>query len=136
MPNISAQRGISLVELLIVTTTIGFLAILIAAIPNAITSVTKSQHRSLARNIASKQINYLRQQGFANLANGSSSFTDLDLEKLPQSSALQEISNCPVEVCTNNESVKSVQVTVAWVDSGATQSATLSTLVGLGGIGQ
>ena len=132
----SAQQGISLVETLIVIATISILVVLIASVSSSVATIGKTRSSSLAKDIASRELDYLRKIGYANLANGNNTFTDSDLSRLPFGTGKYEISDCPVTVCTKGEKTKQVKVTINWVEQGNTKTAELMTLVGEGGIGQ
>jgi type II secretory pathway pseudopilin PulG len=136
MNKISKQMGVTLIEILIVLATIAVVAILIGSLPNAISSVTKSSHRSIAKDIAGKQINYLRQVGYTNLTDGTVPFTDSGMERLYGSSGYHQIEDCPDEICPNNELIKLIKVVVNWREGSASESVQLTTLVASGGIGQ
>ncbi len=130
------QKGVSLVEILIVLSIVGVLALLIASLPNAISSITKSRSRSNAKNIANKQINLLRQIGYANLTNGESAFTDSDLSTMLNPHAKYQVEDCPMTICQSGELLKQVKVIVDWSENNTKQQVELITLVGTGGVGQ
>lgn len=130
------EKGASFVELILVVAAVGFLALLINSIPSAISSISRSRHTSIAREIASKEMDYLRKQTYANLPNGENSFSDTALTSLPLSSASYVIESCSSEICQNEENAKQVKVKVSWSESGDNKSVELATIVGEGGIGQ
>lgn len=130
------QRGVSLVELILVIAAVAFLILLLANLPSAISSITKSQHASLARNIVNKQTDYLRKQTYANLANGTNFFSDSALSSLPHPTASYKVEDCPPAVCSNSENLKQITVTVLWTENGDNKSIEVVTLVGEGGLGQ
>lgn len=123
-------------EVVLVITVVAFLALIIASLPQSVSSINKNRHASIARDIAGKQVDYLRKQTYANLANGTTSFSDQNLTGLPQGAALYEVVDCPEEVCTSLENVKKVTVKVEWNESGDLKKVELVTLVGEGGLGQ
>ena len=129
------EKGVSLVELVLVVAAVGFLALLVSNLPSSISSINKSRHASLARDIAGKQMDYLRRQTYANLSEGTESFFDSSLNNLPGALATYEIEECPLEVCLDQESAKEVKVKVIWNESGDSKSVELVTIVGEGGIG-
>lgn len=131
-----SQSGFSLVELLLIIATIGFLGLLVANLPSAMSSITKSRHASVAREIASKQIENLRKQSYENLLNSTNTFTDSNLSNLPGGSANYQIADCPEAVCTLDENAKEIKVTVAWVESGENKSVELTTMISEGGLVQ
>lgn len=130
------EKGVSLVELVLVVAAVAFLALLINNLPSALSSINRSRHASLAREVVSRQIDYLRKQSYGNLSNGSSSFTDSGLVSLPSSSASYEIEDCSPEICTNQEAVKRVRVTVGWNESGDAKTVEVTTFIGEGGLAQ
>lgn len=131
-----AQKGISLLEVLIVITTISFLGILLANIPATISAISRSRHYSIAKEIAARKIDELRKTTYSNLANGTNSFADTDLAKLQSSSASWVVINCPTTICSSSEPAKQVSVTVSWFEGSEAKSVQLTTLVGEGGVGQ
>lgn len=130
------EHGFSLIESLLVVVIIGSIVFLIANIPNALMLNSKSNHLSLAREIAAKQIEEKRAISFANLANDSSPIFDNRISLLPQGSGTTVVEDCSSVICTNNESMKQITVTVFWKDNNKAQVITLKTLIGEGGINQ
>lgn len=130
------QKGISIIELVLVVAAVSFLALLINNLPASISAINKSRHTSIAKNVANKQMEYLRSRSFTNLANGTNPFSNTELSKLPESAAQYLVEDCPGTVCTNTENAKKVTVSVSWKEAGETKSVELVTLVGEGGIGQ
>lgn len=133
------EHGVSLIELVLVVATVIFLALLINNFPSSIASINKSKHSSIARDIVGKQLDALRRQKYADLNNtleGGVSFTDSGLYALPSSSAVYEINDCPVSVCSNNENIKEVKVRVKWKENSQDETVELSTLIAEGGITQ
>lgn len=132
------QAGVSMVELVIVTGAVIFLGLLVMSLPSSISSINRSRHTSIAKDISNRQIEQLRKQPFEDLAKGASPFTDLSLSSLNQGTATYEVSDCPFTVCTEEQStkIKQVKVTVSWNESGDSKKIEMVTLVGEGGIGQ
>lgn len=130
----SSQGGISLIELLLVVVSVGFLALLIANLPSSMSAINQSRHASLAREIASKEIDYLRRQTYTNLANSSSNFTDSSLTALPNPLATYEVTDCPLSICTHNERAKQVRVKVSWVESGVNKNVQLTSIIAESGL--
>lgn len=130
------ERGVSLVELVLVVAAVGFLALLVNNLPSSISSINKSRHASLARDVAGKQIEYLRRQTYTNLSLGTESFYDSGLSNLPGALATYEVEVCSPEICPNQEEVKEVRVKVYWNESGDNKSVELTTIIGEGGLGQ
>lgn len=130
------QRGVSLIESLLVIVIIGSIVFLIASLPNSLMLVGKSRHISLAREIAVKQIEDKRNINYSNLVNDNSVITDSRLGLLPMGSGTVEVLDCDPSVCSNGEHTKQVTVTVFWKDNDKTQTIILKTMIGEGGINQ
>lgn len=130
------EKGVSLIESLLVVVVIGSVVFLIANIPNALMLIGKSRHVSLAREIAVKQIEDKRTINYVNLVNDDSPILDTRLGLLPQGSGTVVVGDCPPAICTNGEHVKQVTVTVTWQDNNKSQVITLKTMIGEGGINQ
>lgn len=130
------EKGISLIELILVVVAVGVLALLVSSLPSSIQSIRHSGNTSLAREIASKELDAFRKQPYANLSNGTNNFTDASLAKLPSPTAEYEIEDCPSEICTSGEEAKTIKVKISWIESGVVKKLELSTLVAEGGLGQ
>lgn len=130
------EKGISLVESLLVVVILGVIVLLMANIPNSLMLISKSKHLSLAREIAVKQIEDKRAISYANLTNDSSQVIDSRLSLLPQGVGTVEVEDCDSAICTNGERVKQVTVTLNWQDNNKTQEISLKTMIGEGGINQ
>lgn len=130
------QRGVSLIEALLVIVIVGSLVFLLANLPNALGLISKSKHLSLAREIAVKQIEDKRSINYSNLVNDNSPIADSRLSLLPQGSGVIEVTDCDPQICTNGENIKQVQVEVSWKDNNKTQKITLKTMIGKEGINQ
>lgn len=130
------EKGVSLIESLLVVVVIGTLVFLLANIPNALSLVGKSRHLSLAREIATKQIEDKRNISYINLVNDSSPINDTRIGLLPQGTGLVAVEDCNPMVCTSGEHIKLVTVTVNWQDNNKAQNLTFKTMVGDGGINQ
>lgn len=130
----SDQTGFSLVEILLVITIVGFIALLVSNLPYSIRLNSASNHQSIAKLIVAKQVEDLRAKTYANLANGTSAISDSRLSTLPQASGSIIISDCPIAICANGEHLKQVSVTVSWHENTYTQSAQLDTFIGEGGL--
>ena len=131
------ERGISLVEIVVVVGAVVFLGFLIASLPQAIASITKNRHASLAKDIVNQEVDRLRKQTYANLANGTSTFVDTRTDSLAGAAAVYEITDCPEVVCgPEGLELKQVKVLVSWNESGDNKKVEMTTLVGEGGLGQ
>lgn len=128
------EKGVSLVESLLVVVVVAVMVFLMANLPNAMNLINKSKHLSLAREIASKQIEDKRSLSFTNLANDSADISDSRISLLPGGSGSVVVADCEVQVCTNGEHVKQITVTVNWNDNNKQQTITLKTLIGEGGL--
>src|SRR5687768_2569747 len=107
------QRGNTLVEALMVIVVIGLVVYLLASIPNAMRLVNQSKHISLAREIASKQIEDKRSVSFTNLVNDTQAITDPRINLLPKGQGNVVVADCDPTICTNSENIKTVTVTVS-----------------------
>lgn len=135
--------GFSLIESLLIITFAGIIVILLANLPNAMNLVNKSNHLSLAREIASKQIEDKRSLSYINLVPDTINLISSNEPRmglLPSGSGTITVSNCdPVinsQYCPNNENIKIVTVTVNWKDNNKNQTISLNTFIGEGGINQ
>lgn len=130
------ERGISLIELILVIVAVIVLAFIVSSLPSSIQSIRNSGNTSLAREIASKQLDFFRKQPYSNLSNGTNSFTDASLSKLPFPAAEYEIDDCPTTICTAGEEAKQIKIKITWKESGITKNIELETLIADGGLGQ
>lgn len=128
------QDGISLIEIVVTMMVIGFVILLITNVPQAIRLITNSNHESLAKDIVSKQIEDLRNQGYSLLSNGTTTINDSRLNQLPTSSSSVIVSSCSVAICPNNEHTKQVEVKVTWSDQGKIGNVDVYTLISEGGL--
>lgn len=130
------EKGFSLIESLLVVVIIGSAVLLIANIPNALMLIGKSRHVSLAREIAVKQVEDKRTINYSNLVNDNSPISDTRLNLLPQGNGTVEVADCDPSICTQGENIKSVMVIVNWQYNGKSQTVSLKTMIGEGGINQ
>lgn len=129
------QKGVTLVELLLIIVAVGFLVVLLASIPNSLNLVAKSRHVSLAREVLISQIEDQRTLQYANLGSGTTNISDTRLTSLPAGSGTILIEDCdPINICKNNEVAKQVTVTVLWKDGGKDQKLELKTIIAQGGL--
>lgn len=128
------QQGNSLIESLLVIVMVGIIVILMSNLPNAINLMNKSKHISLAREIATKQIEDKRSISFTNLVNENSSISDSRLPFLPNGSGSVVVQDCNAQICTNSEDIKQVIVTINWIEFNKSQSVSLNTFIGQGGL--
>lgn len=130
------QKGVSLVESLLIVVIISTIVFLMANLPNAMGLITKSKHLSLAREIATKAIEDKRATSYINLVNGTNAISDLRLNLLPSSSGQVEVSDCDPGICTNSEHIKKIKVIVNWKNNNKDQTVVLETFIGEGGLNQ
>ena len=136
MKGFSLTRGFSLIEYLLAIAMVGIIIILMANLPNAMGLMNKSKHLSLGREIAAKQIEDKRAVSFANLANDNSAIVDSRINLLPGGSGTVIVEDCDPTICTDEENIKQVTVTVNWQDNNKTQTVSLKTFIGEGGLNQ
>ena len=130
------QRGVSLIESLLVIVIVASIVFLMANLPNALALVSKSKHLSLAREIALKQLEDKRMLNYDNLVNDNSPIVDSRLSLLPQGNGAVIVEDCDLQICTNGESVKQVTTTINWKDNNKAQTVTLKTMISKGGLNQ
>lgn len=134
---LNSDKGVSLIELVVVIATVSSIVFLMANIPNSLGLITKSKNLSLAREIGTKQLEDIRVTNYLNLVlDDPVPISDQRLTLLPQGKGSVLIKACPLEICTNGESLKQVSVTVEWQENNKNQKITLKTLLGEGGLGQ
>lgn len=132
----SNEKGASFIEVILVVLTLGFIVILMAALPNALGLIAKSRHVDIAREIAAKQIEDKRAVSFVNLVNGTTTISDSRLSLLPEGIGQVEVLNCDPQICTNSEPIKTIKVTVNWKELSKTQTVSWETFIGEGGLNQ
>jgi type II secretory pathway pseudopilin PulG len=120
--------------MLIVIAIVGFLIILIAAIPNSIRLISRARHQSLVREIINKALETKRSIGYINLANGIQAINDQRLSSLPDGTGETLIEDCDALICTEDEDVKKVTVTINWNEAGSTKEETMVTFISDGGL--
>lgn len=130
------EKGVSLIETILVVLAIGFIVTLMANIPNALSLITKSRHISLAKEIAAKQIEDERAISYVNLTNGTTPVDDPRLSTLPAGAGTTLVEDCNNQICTSSELVKHIVVTITWTDISKKQQINLETFIGEGGINQ
>ena len=134
------SKGYTLIELLLVIVIIGASVFLIASLPNALGLVTLSRHLSLAREIATKQIEDKRAISYGNLTSDNPAdppvISDSRLSLLPKSNGTTLVEDCNLSLCPNGEHIKQVTVTISWKENNKSQTLKLKTLIGEGGVNQ
>ena len=131
---IKTQQGFSLIEVVLVVMIVGLTLVLFSNLPNSLNLIGISDHTSLAKDIATKQIEFERLRGFSVLVDGTSSISDPRIANLPTGSATSVVEPCPSDIYKKNESIKKVTVTVSWQDKGQPKSVSLVTLISQGGL--
>lgn len=130
------EHGSSLVEVLLVVAALGVMVALMSNLPNAMTLINKAKHLGLAREIATKQIEDMREIQFTNLVNGDMAVADSRIALLPGGSGVINTADCDSQICTNSENVKQITITVNWSENGKPQQVKLKTFIGEGGLNQ
>lgn len=132
------EKGVSLVESLLVMVVVTAIVFLVANLPNAINLINKSKNLSLAKEIASKQIEDKRAISYSNLVPDPSPIpiSDTRISLLPQGSGTVLVEECDLNICKNSEQVKHVKVTVTFKENSKTQTINLETFIGEGGLNQ
>lgn len=121
------QKGTSLVEIIVVIAAISFLVILVSSLPNSINLITKAKNMSIAKEIAQKEVEDQRSLQYINLASGPVS--DTRLKFLPQGSGDVLVEDCGPNICTEEEEVKAVTITISWKESGKDTSVKVKTFI-------
>ncbi len=136
---VEKQAGVTLVELILALLVVSALIIILSNLPSSLSAISRNRNGSIARDAASKQMEYLRRLGYDNLP-PTGSFSDSSLNSLPFATASFEVDPCPVTICTsgdpNREPAKLVKVDVSWNESGDNKKIDLTTLISKGGLGQ
>lgn len=133
---LASDKGVSLIESLLVVVVVAAIVALMANLPNAMTLVSKSRHLSLAREIAVKQIEDKRAISYINLVSDTQPIADQSITLLPNGAGAVKVEDCSPTICTNQESIKQITVTISWKESNKEQKVELQTLIGEGGINQ
>lgn len=132
----NSEKGVSLIESLLVVVVVASIVFLISSLPNALTLVSKSKHLSLAREIAAKQIEDKRMISYDNLVSDNSPISDSRLNLLSQGSGVVIVEDCNLEICNLGEEIKQVTAEVTWQDNNKPQSVILKTMISKGGLNQ
>jgi prepilin-type N-terminal cleavage/methylation domain-containing protein len=126
------DSGFTLVELLITIIVLGIASTSIGGLYYTTEIIeVQSQHYDIAVRAARSEIEDLRNDGYNALTPGTTSFTSrLPLSLLPAGAAGTVIVTQPIP------SLRRVDVTVAYVDYGKSETITLSSSIGIIGIGE
>lgn len=122
------RKGFSLVEVVLsLFVALALITILLTASATLRTS-RNSNLQVIATQIASRQIENLRNTDYASLpANGTTTFNDSNLSKLPNSTATQTFSDYGTDI-------KQVTLQVSWQESGVNKNIKIDTLIYKNGI--
>ena len=129
------SSGVSIVEVLLVVSLVGFLVLLISNTPSSINLIGKARKTDLAREIALKQIEAKRELLYVNLTDGTSPISDPRLNQLPAGSGQIIIGDCDLITCPDGNA-KKVTSEVFWKEAGKTQSVKFTTIIAKGGLNQ
>jgi prepilin-type N-terminal cleavage/methylation domain-containing protein len=130
----TAQKGFSLVEILVVTVIAGLIILAVANLVPAISLIGSGNHELIAKEVAAQKIEDIRTLGYDNLGNGSSVISDSRLNPLNQASAAATISDCSPTICTNGELLKEVVVSISWMENSKPKTFQVATFVAKGGL--
>ena len=129
------QIGFSLVELVIAVSLVGVIVLIVGNIPNAIRLVTSSESESVVRQVAAKKIEDIRAAGYENLPEqGTTAISDSRLSQLKSPSAFMVVDDCPVNICSSDEAVRQVTLTISWSEDGEPKTYQIVTLIGEDGL--
>lgn len=129
-----SNSGFSLVEILLVVLIVGFIALLLGNIPSSLKLTGNSNHQSLAKQIATEQMDNLRLKTYANLANGTTNISDPRLSSLLASTGTITIADCAPPTCLSNEKAKTVNVYISWNEGSKNTNIQFDTLISEGGL--
>jgi hypothetical protein len=118
--------GFTLLEGLIAAGLLAAVVLVFLSIWIMVIAGERSQHLVIAHHIASKKIDILRQTDFISLP-GSGPFSDPDLNQLPGGTAELSISDY-----LGTPDMKQVRVTISWLESNATRTYDLYTVIAKG----
>ncbi len=130
------QRGVSLIESLLVIVAVASIVFLMVNLPNVVNLMNKSNHLSLAREIALKQLEDKRTTSYINLVSGTTTISDTRVNLLPLGAGTVTVADCDPSICTNSEHVKKITVSLSWKDNNKQQNFKIDTFVGEGGLNQ
>ncbi|MGE5540800.1 MAG: type IV pilus modification PilV family protein [Bacillota bacterium] len=114
-------RGFSLVEVVISLFIIGVTIMLASEMLTLMSLSRHAKDQALALSIARNEISTLRAAGYDTLP-ASGSFSDTQLSSLPNGTGA-------LSVVDYNDQTKQISATVSWLESNATSSVSMTTLV-------
>lgn len=121
------RNGFSLIEVVLsLFVTLALITILLTATATLRTS-RNSNLQVTATQIASRQIENLRNTAYGSLPTGTTPFSDANLTKLPNSTATQTFSDYGTKI-------KQVTLQVSWQESGINKNIKIDTLIYENGI--
>ena len=133
------QQGFSVIEIILVVLIAGFIILLIGNLPSAIKLIGISNHESIAKEIASQEIEKLRSIPYLNISNGTTTVSDSRVNTLPNGSGTVTVEDCPVSICSYNTSpnpiiTRQALVVITWSESGKDRNVKITTLISDGGL--
>lgn len=145
LPISNSQRGATLVEVLFGIAIFSSLVFIIGNFPKAVNLINSGNYRSLAKDIAEKQLESARNSAWSTLIDGTRTLTKTDdpqIATLARGDGQLIIKTCPdisitpPSICENvaADSLKFVQVNINWEENNETKTFTLTTLVAKEGL--
>lgn len=130
------SRGFSLVEVIIAVFLTGLIVLVVANIPQAVRLITGSKGESKVREVVAQKIEDVRLSGYDSLDSetGPVTFTDPKLDSLNSVNGAVLVEECPEDVCTHDELIKKVTVTITWTENTEPKRFSVATFVAKGGL--
>jgi prepilin-type N-terminal cleavage/methylation domain-containing protein len=123
--------GFTLIELMVTVIVLGIVITSLGGLYYTMQVIqVQSQHLDIATRAADTEIEDLRNAGYDSLANGTTSFTSSLPSDLPHGTTGTVVVSQPAS------GLKRVDVTIAYTDYGKAETVTLSSDIGILGIGQ
>lgn len=138
LPNIK-EKAFSLLEMIFVIAIAGVIILVIANIPNSLSLIGKSNHETIAKEVAIQKIEELRSITYTNLSNGPQNIVDARLSELPEGTGTFTVENCPLTICPTDDAqnitkIKLVTVAISWKETQEQKTFELTTLISEGGL--
>jgi len=128
MRKLPKRLGFTLIEVLITLALVSVLISIFFTATNIWRWIRHVRWQTFAKQIASREIEQLRNTPYDNLP-ASGSFSDSNMTKIPQGSGQMNIA-----VVNGQADLSQVKVTVFWVQEGQTKSIQLDTLMSKNGL--
>lgn len=133
------QLGFSFVEIILVVVIAVLIAVMLTNLPNSLELIGLSKRESLSKDIISKTIEDLRSKGYENICDpaGSScieNVVDPRITSLPYGDAQAVVEGCPPGICSSNELIKKITVSITWIEKGVVKKSEAFTLISKGGL--